>query len=239
MMIAMDLTVRQSLRVLTEAVKTRAKLEIDPLPELSSGPLWGVVSGRSNDLLTVDLINAGRDGSLRRLVGAMCDVRTILSGQMYMFAAPIVDLAEHSAPVRIVLGAPAAVRVANRRRFARHAPCDPTPIRLHASPAGHPMVGVLTDISRVGLGCRLPRAGVDETLLIGDPVRVEFTLPWTGTLHDLQCEVCTKSAGPEPAELVVGLEFLSHCASDCAAYEMLCGCLDRVNDQLFDEEETR
>ena len=130
MLVTLDLTTRQAHRVLLQALRMRAKLEIEPRPEAMSALLWGMLAGQENDILLVDLHDAGHEVTLATLVGAMCDVRTILSGQLCLFSSHIVDATAHTVPQRVMLAVPETIQVANRRRFTRKAPIEPVPVRI-------------------------------------------------------------------------------------------------------------
>lgn len=236
MISSLDLSERQATRVLEQAVRLRAKLEIEPRPEAHIEPLWGVIAGREQDLLSVELLSARGEAPIRGLLGCMCDARTILAGQLYMFETAIVDVSERTAPVRIALTAPSVMRVANRRRFGRRAPVDAVPVRLLPAAAAQPIIGALSDLSRTGLGVRVARAGADELLLIGDHVDAEFSLPWSKTLYALAAVVCSKTACQGSDEMAVGLEFSPIDATQKASLELLRATLDSEHERLLDME---
>ena len=207
MLVTLDLTARQAARVLAQAVRTRAKLEIEPRPESYAALLWGNLAGREGDLLVVDLHYSARLLPLALLIGAMCDVRTILSGQLCLFSTVIVDASDAGVPRRLLLASPETVQLANRRRFARHTPTDPVPVRLSITGRTDPFVLGLANIGPTGMACRAPRTGLDDALFIGDVVQLEFALPWSGEIHKLPASVCGKTPCPDQEQMVVGLEF--------------------------------
>lgn len=236
MISSLDLTERQAARVLEQAVRLRAKLEIEPRPELHLDPLWGIVAGREQDLISVELLGARGEAPIRSLMGCMCEARTILAGQLYIFETAIVDVSERTAPIRIALTAPAMIRVANRRRFGRRAPVDAVPVRMLPAGAAQPVVGALSDLSRTGLGVRVARAGADGLLLIGDQVDIEFSLPWSKTVYALAAAVCSKTACQGSDEMAIGLEFSPIDATQKASLELLRATLDSEHDRLLDTE---
>jgi len=226
MLVTLDLTVRQAARVLAQAVHTHAKLEIEPRPETHSHLLWGSLTGRQQDQLLVDLHDAGRDLSLAPLIGAMCDVRSILSGQLCMFSTFIVDALENSVPQRLTLAVPASIQIANRRRFARKTPTEPVPLRLLLPGCPTCFVAILTNISPQGLACRVVSRELNEVLYIGDAVRLDFALPWSNEAYSLQASVCSKNPAGEEDQQIVGFEFAR------TGQESL---LDRLAQALADE----
>lgn len=236
MLVTLDLSVRQAARVITQAVRTRAKLEIEPRPDFPFEPLWGIVASRDQDVLSVELLNARGEAPIRALIGAMCDARTILSQQLYMFETAVVDVSECTAPIRILLTVPATIRVANRRRFSRRSPVETVPIRLVPQGATQPIIGVLTDLSRNGVGCRVPRAGAEELMLIGERLDAEFTLPWSKTIYALSSIVCSKSACQGSDEMSLGIEFSPVGAAQQATLDLFRSMLETEHERLLDTE---
>ena len=209
MLVTLDLTARQAARVLAQAVRLRATLEIEPRPETHNALLWGHLVGREDDLLLVDLHDGGHQIPLSGLYGAMCDVRTILSGQLCLFSTHIADAVEHGVPQRVLLAIPEVVQVANRRRFARKQPSEQIPVRLLV-PGGHaPLIATLVNIGASGLACRAAGQLLDELLFIGDELQVEFVLPWTAEIFILPAVVCSKSRGGDENLMTIGFEFVA------------------------------
>lgn len=208
MLVTLDLTARQAARVLSQAVHTHAKLEIEPRPESCSALLWGGVVGREQDLLQVDLYESGRTVAIAALIGAMCDVRTILSGQLCIFTTFIADANPNVVPPRILLAMPETIQVANRRRFARKTTTEPVPVHVSIPGLQSPVVAVLANIGPNGIGCRIVDPGPDDPLFIGDELEVEFVLPWSDEVFTLSACVCAKTPRKEEGHLVVGLEFV-------------------------------
>lgn len=232
MLLALDLTARQATRVLTQAVRLRAKLEIDPRPVFLDTPLWGTLEGREQELLVVQLMETRQELVGASLIGAMCDVRAVLSGQLYLFSTLIADATDNTAPRRLTLAVPEVVQVANRRRFTRRSPIEPIPVRLTVPGARDPFVGNLANISRNGIGCRVAKRELEDLLLIGNEVRVEFVLPWTNHVYSLPAEVCTKNECYDQDHLIIGLEFRADEAAARATLELLRTALDNETQRL-------
>jgi hypothetical protein len=235
MLVALDLTARQAVRVLNQALQEHARLEIDPRPIFLASPLVGALESAERDCLVVQLTENPGHVSPATLLGAMCDVRTMLSGQLYLFSAPVLEATEGPVP-RLRLGRPTAIQVANRRQFARRTPTETVPVRLLVPGAAQPLVAQITNLSRSGLGCHGPRRELDETLLIGDQIQVEFMLPWAPQVYRLPATVCTKNASPDQTRLNVGLEFAAHDAASRANLELLRSVLDNETQRLLDVE---
>jgi hypothetical protein len=209
MLVTLDLTARQAARVLSQAVRTRAKLEIEPRPEAYGMLLWGSFAAREPDLLLVELYEGTRELPLNSLIGAMCEVRTILSGQLCLFSTFVVDAADSTVPQRITLALPQTIQVANRRRFARKTATEPIPLRLSIPGSQTPFVAMLSNISPSGVGCRVVSRDLDEILFIGDQVTLEFVLPWSNDVYTLPASVCSKSPAGPAGQLTVGFEFIT------------------------------
>jgi hypothetical protein len=209
MLITLDLTARQAHRVLGQALRSRAKLEIEPRPESWNTLLWGALASRDKDLLTVNLHEGALPAPLRTLVGAMCDVRSILSAQLCLFSTHIVDVADETVPRQLMLAIPETIQVANRRRFARKAPIEPVPVRFSAPGGPSPLVAILSNIGPTGLACRVVNAEHEDLLLIGDNFELEFGLPWSNEVYSLLATVCNKSRCREEGHLLVGFEFVA------------------------------
>lgn len=236
MLVALELTPRQAVRLLAQAVQTRAKIEIDPRPEFLDTPLWGAVESRQQDLLVVQVLGAGNKIQLGSLTGAMCDVRSIIAGQLYMFASVIVEVSENTAPPRISLAVPDSVQVANRRRFARKSPTEPISVRITTTTTAQALSGEMTSVSRTGIGCRVPHQVADEQFFIGDEARVEFVLPWLQQVYSMPAITCNKNACQDHEHVVVGFEFAPQDAAAKANLELLRVALDNETQRLVDLE---
>jgi hypothetical protein len=209
MLVTLDLTARQAQRVLGQAVRAHAKLELEPRPEAHSVLLWGSLSGREKDTLLVDLHDdAGHPAPLAALIGAMCDARTILSGQLCLFSTFVVDVAEDTVPRQLMLAVPETIQVANRRRFARKAPLEPVPVRCTVPGAPTPQVAILANIGPTGLASRVVNPELQDLLYIGDRVELEFVLPWSNEVYTLPAIVCNKNRCREEGHLMIGFEFV-------------------------------
>jgi len=220
-LVALDLTPRQAARVLNQAVRGRTKLELEPRPEAARALLWGTLVGSEPEVLRVDLHDREHETPLAGLIGAMCDVRTCLAGQLYLFSTFVLDANDGTVPHRLTLAAPETIQVANRRRHTRLTPLEPVPVRLGVGGTLKPVLAELANIGPRGLGCRVS-AGDDAGLFyIGDPVAVEFALPWNSDLFALSAVICNKGPSSEPTHVLVGLEFSASDAAARAALERL------------------
>jgi hypothetical protein len=234
MVVTLDLTARQAARVLAQAVRVRAKLEIEPRPESCRSLIWGTIDGRQDDLVQVVLHYAGQELASVGLVGAMCDVRTIVSGQLCMFSTCVMDVINEAVPRRLTLAVPQTIQVANRRRFARRCPTEPVPVRICVAGSGPPFVAVLSNIGPNGIGCRVASRDLDELLLIGDETKVEFVLPWSSDVYVLSAVTCSKSAERDEQCMAVGFEFVG--TKDDAMLQRLRNALNSEAARLIESD---
>ncbi len=235
MQAVIDLNPRQASRVVEQAVRSRAALEIEARTLPRDGAMRGVLVGREDELLRVDLDPSTQPLPLHALLGACCDIRTVLSGQLYLFSTCVIDAFEHNTPQRLLLAMPETIHVANRRRFERRTLKEFSQVRLWPSESKTPYIGELCNISGDGLACRMVRGELDELLLVGDGVRVCFDLPSFGESFDLPAVVCNKSTSHDELQLIVGLEYQRGPATEpaaTAAIERLWGILCEMTTNL-------
>lgn len=200
-----QMTPRQSARVLEQALRTHARLHIEVRCVSSEEVLTGTLERREGQLLWIDV----GDLSLERAtgwIGAFCDVQTVLSGQLYCFTTCIIDIGE--TPRRLLLAVPQVVLVANRRRYERRELAMTLPLRLWTDTTARAVEGELLNLSSTGLACRMPRADLDDLLCVGDVVRTQFELPWFDETFDVQAAVCSFANGDTRERFVMGLEFI-------------------------------
>ena len=146
----LDLTHRQAVRVLEQALRTRARLELGPWRRLS---VSGYLAGCEGDLLRVDLHDRGATGADAAGRGPLRSPHDS-DGQMYRFSSCILTAEAAGARKRLML----------RSGWCRSAIAATT--AAHALSAGYsglhaePTRALLT-ISEIGLGglaCLLPCA---------------------------------------------------------------------------------
>jgi hypothetical protein len=201
-----DLTHRQAARVLEQALRGGARVEIEPRNR--DATLVGHLCDRERDILRVSLQDLGQDWPLTGLIGAFCDVRAALLGEQYQFCTCVVDALHEPPRQELLLAVPDVLQVLNRRRFDRKVLREQLLVQIWPNEADAPLLGTLVDIGLAGLGCELPRREAEEQLLIDEPTRVQFQIPGATELLNLPAVVCVKTATPEGQYLHVGVEFL-------------------------------
>ncbi|MFQ5806797.1 MAG: PilZ domain-containing protein [Phycisphaerae bacterium] len=228
MQLAIDLTPRQAARVLEQALRGQAELEIEPrnLPE--DEPLRGKLVGREGKLLSVRVVDEKFGLPLSVLIGAFCEVRTVLSGELYLFTTCVLDAIEDSVPGRVLMVIPETIQVANRRQFERTNATVASQVRVWTGADETPSVGLLANVSADGLACNLPETVLDEALSLGDELRVTFELAGFDQIFELPAALCNKTLTRDRQQLSLGLKF--NVQSDDPAAECT---LQRLRAALF------
>lgn len=208
MLISIDLSPRQAARMLAQAVRTRAKLEIEPRPHTCASLLWGTLAAREQDLLRVALFEGGSEFAAGALVGAMCDVRMILSGHLCMFSTFVAEVSNTRVPPTLLLAVPEVLQIANRRRFARHSPTEPVAVQVRVPAIAESFTAALSNIGPSGLACRVTSEELWDRLFIGDELELAFALPWSEDVFHIRAVTCAKSGEPDEGPMTVRFEFV-------------------------------
>jgi len=207
---SLDLTPRQAARAIEQALRNQARFILEPRPFGDGEFLTGMLRAREReagrDLLVVDLDPTADAGDVARLAGSYCEVRTMLSAQLFLFTTYVVDARTDEMPLRVRLAMPDAVQVVNRRRFERTAATVASPVRIWP-PSGPPLTGQLENVGANGLAANLPGMEGDDRLLLGDPIRVQFELAGVSGRFELPAIVCHKLLLSGRQQMQVGVEF--------------------------------
>ena len=233
---AIDLSPRQSVRTLEQAIRHHAEVLLEPRTWTNLEPITCRIERATPQsahdlppsktiLLSCDLNEIGdawrslsnaphqQDGVLdtfNRLVGTYCDMAIRLGQQVYLCSADVVKVeppAPHNATIRIHLTRPDAIQVGQRRRFRRVRLADSTKVRLSWGPKAEEGIGWLCNISPEGLACRV-EAQVADHLWIGDKLHTELTLTPTDTQPFVfQAVICNKTPAGTEGKMIVGMQF--------------------------------
>lgn len=206
MLYALDLTSRQTKRVLEQALRGKSRLAIEPRNRPEEPPISGRLTAVEGNLMTVELDDDGRVIPGVSLVGVFCDVQTILSDQIYLFCTCIMEVLDVTVPRRIVLALPDGIQVWNRRRFLRRSITRSTRVELTCDDLNESCTAELTNVSGNGLACRVPKDS-DGVLLIGERARARFNVPGIPEAFDLPTVICSKTTTGDGGSLIVGLQF--------------------------------
>lgn len=204
---SLDLTKRQASRLLEHALLSRAHAELAPRVGEESTPLNVRFAGREGNMLVFELQLAPGATTPLGIIGAFCEVRTMLDGEAFLFSTCILDVVENSAPPRIMVAVPTLIQVANRRRFERTNATIASEVRLIVDGQPIESVGLLSNIGADGLGCSVAAADFDDMLLLGDVIRVKFEVAGFDEEFDLGATVCSKTLSRDRTQLSLGLEF--------------------------------
>ena len=229
MQLAIDLTPRQGTRVLEQALRAQADFEIEPRNLPDDEPLHGKLLGREGELLVVQMRDTPAAVPLSVLTGAFCDIRTILSGELYTFTTCVLEVADEPAGQRVLLGGPAAIHGTKRRQFARPTATVASPVRIWVGARAPPTMGLVANVSAGGLACNLPGTTLDSALALGDELRVSFELAGFDDVFELPVVLCSKTLTRDRQQLSLGMKFCVR-PDDPAAQR----ALERVRAVLFE-----
>jgi hypothetical protein len=206
MLYALDLTHRQARRVLEQAARSRAELQIELRNMPAEAALCATVEMVDDQVILARISECPSSVDAALLVGVYCDIATTMSTQMYLFDTYVIDAKREPETLWIRLARPQSIQVANRRAFQRRTVAQSSRVELLFEDGPDSFYGDLCNISGKGLGCRLPRE-LDGILLIGDQVRLKFTLAGILEQFNLPAIICNKTPTGDRSGLIVGLEF--------------------------------
>lgn len=209
MLNTLDLTARQCARLLEQAVRMRAAIEIFPRCLSEGQSLKGQMSGREGSLLHILLAKNENESTTAGLIGSFCEVQITLAGQVALFSSCALDLVEKSGQSQLSLAVPDLIQVSNRRRFERTNATVASEVRLILEGQPSETVGSLANLSPQGLACTFPSGEFDDQLLVGEPVRVSFELVGFDETFELTAICCNKAISPDKTQLIAGMEFES------------------------------
>jgi len=233
---AIDLTPRQSSRILEQALRHKAGVTLEPRifneDETLTGqieailPSAGAANSPSAVVIAVQAPPVVSDVSqfashpttiqeLNLLVGTCCDAGLRLGDARYLFDGDVIRVEHaHEPPVmaRIFLTRPDTLQVMQRRRFSRFRPARSTQVELRwqkDAESLHGTIAWLCNISPDGLACRVERR-IGEQLWIGDRVTAEFTVaPGELNHYVIDSFLCSKTPGGTEDKMILGLQFVS------------------------------
>jgi len=208
MEIALEMTQRQSRRVIEQAVRGRVSVVIEPRVGTQGATIHGTVDGREGNLLSVRIEQASESDPPSVLIGTFSEVRLAVAGQHYLFTTCVLDVSDATTPIYVLLAVPNTIQVANRRRFERYSVPTAAQVRMRRAGAQGPeFVALLADVSADGMSCSLSAPKEDDALLVGEPLDVVFELPGYDEHFDLPGTVCNRALTPDKQLLTLGLEF--------------------------------
>ncbi len=241
MQLAIDLTPRQAARVLEQALRACAELELEPrnLPE--GDPLGGKLLGREGELLAVQMGATPPGVPLSVMIGAFCEVRTVLSGELYTFSTCVLDVVDDPPPQRLLIVVPETIQVVNRRQFERTNATVASQVRLWVGSQTTPAIGLLANVSADGLACNLPGTSLDKELALDDELRAHFELAGFDGVFELPVVLCNKILTRDTQQLSLGMNFNVRPDNpvDCAALERLRAALTELAAKTTDMDGDR
>lgn len=225
-MMTLDLTPRQGARVIEQALRAEAELELEPRSRAIDDVVRGRLIGREGAYLRFELL--GGLAALE-LIGCFCDVRLELSGQLYLFTTSVADIPEHGARREILLTPPDWMQVANRRRFERTNATIAAQVRIKLSADAPVSVGLMSNVSAAGLACVMPGLELDDQALVGETAMLSFELPGLDDLFALPAVICNKARTEDQQQLILSFQFHVDPADERGLAQ-----LDRVREALVE-----
>lgn len=231
---AIDLTPRQSSRILEQALRHKAGVTLEPRifneDEALSGQIEAIIpsGGAANSPSAVVIAMHSTPISdvtqiasapvtiqeLNLLVGTCCDAALRLGDAKYLFDGDVIRVQPaHEPPViaRVFLTRPETLQVMQRRRFSRFRPARSTQVELRwqkDAESLHGTIAWLCNISPDGLACRVERR-IGEQLWIGDRITAEFTVaPGELNHYVIESFLCSKTPGGTEDKMILGLQFV-------------------------------
>jgi hypothetical protein len=204
MVYAIDLSPRQTARMLALALRHETSVVLEPRAWLGINGLEGRLTGADAEVLRVET-SAPPLEDTQLLLSMYCDGAFTLGEERYLFSATVRDAALRGKLCDIELMRPKQIQVCQRRRFLR--------VKLPASIAvsfrrdnAYPATGVLYNVSGDGLACLLYESHT-QGLLVGDRVKVRFALPGCDQPFELPSTVRSLRPAGEPGHCLIGVEF--------------------------------
>lgn len=202
-----QVTAPQTTRLLQAAVRERGVALLEPRRESHHQPLNAEIRAVADDGLRV----RPRPGDLPisdELIGVYCDGQIVIDDTPYVFEAYVVAIETEGGRPIIVLSAPDALTVLDRRvrprvRLARSADVH---VRWGGSIEPQSAVARLLNLSAQGLACQLDAASA-AAILIGDAAEIAVPLGDEDEWLQLPATVRNKTDGSSPHAVLIGMEF--------------------------------
>jgi hypothetical protein len=204
MQYAIDISERQSRRVLEQAVRMQSQLLIEPvgIPERT---ILGFIASGDSDVLIAELTGPPHPW-LRELVGRNAGVQ-LFQEERYLFNSKILGGPTWHEGEQITLQCPRVLQVMQRRRFWRARLAPSSLVSLRWTHGGRPLQtnGPLLNVSSEGLACKLD-GGAAQSISVGGRVQVEFRIPQSaGAFH---FDAVVRNCSPTSDETwILGMEF--------------------------------
>lgn len=202
----LELSSRQANRLLEQARRTGATLEIEPRGPGARTTLTAVLLELDPRVIRVRLAETTAEDGLIELTGSFCDGRVQIDDELYSFSACILDVADERHPLEMTLTRPSVIQLNNRRRFERTTVRSASPISLWFAGQAEPCKGEIISISPMGLACRTGDS-VNDFVCVDDHLRVMLELAGFDEPFELPAVICNKALDVPGQRLVLGLAF--------------------------------
>jgi len=202
--VTLPLDSRRAGRVLAQAARRKAKIELTPTGgQVTHSVVARVIETGSNSLLAL----TDSDVPRHWLPSSYCDAQLELNGVLYLFAACVLEIAHRDDQCCIRLDRPESVHMLQRRRFPRRrlARSTTVSIRSHAQPAASASASLL-NLSTDGMACLTGRSDA-EILSVDDIITVRFQLSDEAKPLELESQVRGKTPGGDDHDVILNIRF--------------------------------
>ncbi len=203
-----DLNPRQARRITLQAIGERASVWLEPHGWPDPDPVLTEFLD-ADDAQWKLALEPDPTLTASRLVGRCVDGTFTVAEQRYQFSSYVIGVQPQRSPDQLLIARPESLLVVQRRRYKRHQLKKSSAVRMCWSMGEHTTaaLGDLLNTGPEGMACSLPCDTV-ETLLVGNPVQIEFNLPEIARRFMLDAEVVGKTASSSPDRMVVGVCFV-------------------------------
>ncbi len=202
--LTIDLGERDSARLVEQALRQKADVTLNPRTGAGTMRWSGSLSERRDESLFVKM----DEGVTPVLPSTYCEAAFSVHGAEYLFATNVLDVLEGEGGTCVEIACPRCLQTWQRRRFVRAAIAPSARVYL-GGPGTQGLAGaegVLLNVSRQGLACKVERSVADRYTL-EEAVDVVFSLRPFDTEFALPARLRGKTAAASSEQTILRLEF--------------------------------
>lgn len=212
---AYDLGPRQSDRIIEQSVQQRASVWAETIDQSQPRALSGFLLSCNPEILTLQVNTTGLD-TYTPVAGQYYQLLITLDETRYLAVSDLLEVQKRVEGILLLFSRPKDLQVMQRRRFHRYIPGQAFSVHVSwqenpalegEKKAATPALGQIKDLSFCGMSLRMP-SHLNDHLFIGDMVYLRFSLNVREPEFFTAATVCHKELRKEPAELIMGLQFV-------------------------------